>query len=188
MLYVVRHGQTAHNAGGLLLGSSDIPLDDEGRRQAAKLGCIPELAGASRVVSSPLMRALDTAAALGPPVSVDERWREIDYGSFEGVPVSAAGHLWDRWSVDLAYRPPGGESLAEVSARVRVACEELREEASDCDVVVVSHVSPIKAAVAWALGVGDEICWRTYLATASITVIGAGRAGPSLRGFNLPGG
>ncbi len=188
MLYVLRHGQTAHNAAGLLLGSSDVPLDDEGRRQADKLGRLPELAGASRVVSSPLIRALDTAGALGPSVSVDERWREIDYGSFEGVPVAAAGQLWDRWSVDLAYRPPGGESLSDVALRVRSACEELWEEASDCDVVVVSHVSPIKAAVAWALGVVDEICWRTYLATASITVIGAGRAGPSLRGFNLPGG
>ena len=185
MLYVVRHGRTAHNAGGLLLGSSDIPLDDEGRHEADRLGRVPELAGARRVVSSPMSRALDTARALGPPVSVDERWREIDYGSFEGVPVATAGQLWDRWSVDLSYRPPGGESLADVGARVRRACEDLWEEASTCDVVVVSHVSPIKAAVAWALGVGDEICWRTYLATGSITVIGAGRSGPSLRGFNL---
>ncbi len=188
MLYLVRHGRTAHNADGLLLGSSDIPLDDEGRRQASKLGSVPELAGASRVVSSPLSRAVDTASAFGVPVSVDARWREIDYGSYEGVPVSSAAHLWDSWSVDLSYRPPGGESLADVSARVRAACEELWEEASGCDVVVVSHVSPIKAAVAWALGVGDDICWRTYLATASITVIGTGRGGPSLRGFNLPGG
>lgn len=185
VLFVVRHGRTAHNAGGLLLGSSDVPLDELGVRQALALGSLPALAGARRVVSSPLSRALDTAKAIGPPVSIDERWREIDYGSFEGVPLSAAGDLWERWSVDLAHRPPGGESLADVSIRVRRACSDLWEEASTADVVVVSHVSPIKVAVAWALGVGDEICWRTHLDTASICVVGPGRNGPSLRGFNM---
>ena len=50
--------------------------------------------------------------------------------------------------------------------------------------VVVSHVSPIKAAVAWALGAGDEVVWRLYLATASITRIGWGDDGPVLHGYN----
>ena len=57
------------------------------------------------------------------------------------------------------------------------------------DVVVVSHVSPIKAAVAWALGVGDETSWRMFVDVASVTCIGPGRVGPdgptpSLRSFN----
>ena len=187
MLFVVRHGRTAHNAGGLLLGRTDSPLDDLGVRQAQALGEVPELVGASRVVSSPLSRALETAKALGPPVSVDERWREIDYGAFEGLPVGDAGELWDRWTTDLAHRPPGGESLRDVGERVRSACVELWAQARDIDVVVVSHVSPIKVAVAWALGVGDEICWRTHLDTASISVIAPGRSGATLRGFNLTG-
>jgi broad specificity phosphatase PhoE len=57
---------------------------------------------------------------------------------------------------------------------------------ADGDVVVVSHVSPIKAAAAWALGVGDEVAWRMYVAQASITRIGVGGPGglPSLRSFN----
>ncbi len=187
MLFVVRHGRTAHNAGGLLLGRTDSPLDDLGVRQAQALGGVAELAGASRVVSSPLSRALETAKALGPPVTVDERWREIDYGAFEGLPVGDAGDLWDRWATDLAHRPPGGESLRDVGERVRSACVELWAQARDVDVVVVSHVSPIKVAVAWALGVGDEICWRTHLDTASISVIAPGRSGATLRGFNLTG-
>ena len=53
--------------------------------------------------------------------------------------------------------------------------------------VVVSHVSPIKAAVAWALGVGVEVSWRMFVAPASITVLGTGAAGPSLRAFNVTG-
>jgi broad specificity phosphatase PhoE len=57
-------------------------------------------------------------------------------------------------------------------------------DARDRDVVVVTHVSPIKAAVAWALGVGDEVAWRMWVGPASITRIGVADAVPSLRSFN----
>ena len=142
----------------------------------------------SRLVSSPLGRARDTAEALGldVPVEVDERWIEVDYGEYEGRALGAVpAELWSRWRADPAFRPPGGESLAEVGVRVRGACDELFARAGegargDADVVVVSHVSPIKAAVAWALGAGDEVVWRLYLATASITRIGWGNDGPVL--------
>jgi broad specificity phosphatase PhoE len=184
VLYLVRHGRTAQNAAHLLLGRMDVPLDELGRRQAAALAGVPALRGAARVISSPLARAFDTAAVLGPPVTVDERWIEIDYGTYDGAEVSAAGDLWRGWDADLEYRPPEGESLAEMGRRVRGACEELWREASDVDVVVVSHVSPIKAAVAWALGLPDEAQWRMFLDTASVTVIGPGRRGPTLRSFN----
>ena len=184
MLYLVRHGRTAQNAARLLLGRMDVPLDELGQRQASALGEVGVLASASRVVSSPLARARDTAAFIGPPVTVDDRWTEIDYGDFDGAELGAATELWVGWDADLEYTPPGGESLADLGRRVRAACDDLWEEASVSDVVVVSHVSPIKAAVAWALGVGDEICWRTFLDTASVTVVGPGRKGPTLRSFN----
>jgi broad specificity phosphatase PhoE len=185
VLYLVRHGRTAQNAARRLLGRLDVPLDDVGRRQAAALGACPELAGATRVISSPLRRARDTAGAIGPPVTVDDRWTEIDYGIYDGAELGSAPELWAGWDADLEYTPPEGESLAGLGRRVRQACDDIWPEARDADVVVVSHVSPIKAAVAWALGVGDEICWRTFLDTASITVVGPGRAGPTLRAFNL---
>ncbi len=70
------------------------------------------------------------------------------------------------------------------AARVRQACDELWPEAVDDDIVVVTHVSPIKAAVAWALGVGDETSWRMFVDLASVSRIGVGRSGPSLRTFN----
>jgi broad specificity phosphatase PhoE len=184
VLYLVRHGRTAHNAARLLLGRLDVPLDEVGVAQAEALGRQPELARAARVVSSPLARAYDTARRLGPPVSIDPRWAEIDYGEFDGRPPEEAEELWAGWDGDLEYRPPAGESLAGVGRRVRAACDELWPEAARADVVVVSHVSPIKAALAWALGVGDEICWRTFLAPASVTVVGPGRRGPTLHRFN----
>jgi broad specificity phosphatase PhoE len=184
VLFLVRHGRTAHNADGRLLGRLDVPLDDLGRRQAAALGQVPALRGASRVISSPLTRAIDTASRLGPPVEVDARWAEIDYGDLDGVALGDAGKLFEEWERDLGYVPPGGESILDLGERVRGACESIWDEAASSDVVVVSHVSPIKAAVAWTLGVTDETCWRMYLDVASVSVIGAGRRGPSLRSYN----
>lgn len=187
MLYLVRHGRTAQNAARLLLGRMDVPLDELGQRQAAALGGVPHLSGADRVISSPLTRAFDTAASLGPPVTIDDRWVEIDYGRFDGLQVEAAAELWTGWDADLEYRPDGGESLADLGRRVRAACEDIWEEATERDLVVVSHVSPIKAAVAWALGLDDEAQWRMFLDTASITTLGPGRRGPTLRAFNETG-
>lgn len=144
------------------------------------------------VVSSPLRRALATAQGLGRgPVAVDQRWVEIDYGELEGRPLAdVPGDLWRRWRADPTYRPSGGESLAEVGERVRAACEELfgtpdagaRDQKGD--VVVVSHVSPIKAAVAWSLGVSDAAVWRLFLSTGSVTRIGFSGGTPILHSYN----
>ncbi len=192
MLVLVRHGEAAGNAAGVLLGRSDSPLTDRGRAQvAAVAGALGEI---TTVITSPLVRARHTAAALAGDlrVSVDERWIEVDYGDQEGEALrSVPAAVWQRWRTDTGYRPQGGESLAEVGRRVRSACEELfarpgegaRSDAGD--VVVVSHVSPIKAAVAWALGVDDAVVWRLYLSTASVTTIGWGADAPVLHRYNV---
>lgn len=184
MLIVVRHGRTAANASGLLLGRRlDPGLDDLGQRQAAAVAEV--LAGAARIVSSPLRRARETAEAIGPPVTVDDRWAEVDYGVLDGTPMAEVGpEVWARWRSDLDHAPQGGESIRALGARIRPACEDLVAEAADHDVVVVSHVSPVKAAVAWALGVGDGVAWRMWCAPASITRIAVGPRGPSLHGYN----
>src|SRR5207244_181247 len=170
MLYLARHGQTEANASGRLLGRLDPPLTDVGKDQAAALARV--LGDAARVVSSPLQRARETAAAIGRPVEVDERWIELDYGIWDGRPLAEVpAELWARWRTDPEFAPEGGESLAALGRRVADACQALADEAVTDDVVVVSHVSPIKAAVAWALGVGDGVAWRMFVDVASLTRI-----------------
>jgi broad specificity phosphatase PhoE len=150
------------------------------------------VAGATRLISSPLARARDTAEALGTglPIEVDDRWIEVDYGEYDGQKLGdIPAEVWQRWRSDTAFVPPGGESLASAGARVRAACEELfaapdGAARGDGLVVVVSHVSPIKAAACWSLGLGDEGAWRLYLANASATSIRWGAGGPVLAGFN----
>jgi broad specificity phosphatase PhoE len=67
---------------------------------------------------------------------------------------------------------------------VRDACDELAARAADETVVVVSHVSPIKAAVAWALGAGESSAWRMFLDVAAICRVRVGPTGPTLVAFN----
>ena len=183
MLLVVRHGQTAANAAGQLLGRADVPLTETGLWQAEALATA--IGPVDRVISSPLQRARRTAAAFGRPVEIDERWTELDYGIYDERPLGEVPReLWEGWRGDAEFTPPEGESLASVGRRVRTACDDLVPAAMDTDVVVVSHVSPIKAAVAWALDADDGIAWRTFVAVASITRIGITDRGPILRSFN----
>ncbi|HEX9258590.1 MAG TPA: histidine phosphatase family protein [Acidimicrobiales bacterium] len=183
MLILVRHGRTALNAAGRLQGRVDAELDDVGVEQARRIAAA--VSSAERVVSSPLLRARQTAEALGMRVEIDDRWIELDYGDLDGKPVAEVGaEVWAQWRVDLDYVPAGGESLAALNRRVVGACEELLPVFATIDLVVVSHVSPIKAAVAWALGAGAEVGWRSHLDQASITRIGVSGRGPILRSFN----
>jgi len=186
VLVLVRHGQSELNAAGRLAGRLDTPLTELGVAQAkAMAASLADLGEPAAVISSPLQRARDTAAAIGLPVVVDQRWVELDYGPYDGRLLGdVPAEMWARWRSDASYAPPGGESLAALGRRVREACEELLGDPDRLS-VVVSHVSPIKAAVAWALGVGDEVAWRMFLAPASITMIGHGAAGPSLYAFNV---
>ena len=185
MLIIVRHGRTEANASGLLVGSRVDPvLDDLGRRQATALAEV--LGAADRVVCSPMRRTRETAEALGLPMEVDERWIEIDYGTFDGTPLAEVPKAtWATWRADPDVKLGGGESLADVARRVRGACRDLAEESKDKDIVVVTHVSPIKAAVTWALGVDDATIWRLYCAPASVTEVGTSGPVPVLRSFNV---
>jgi probable phosphoglycerate mutase len=190
MLILIRHGESTGNADGLLLGRLDAPLTPRGLDQARSVGSV--LGGVARIVTSPLDRARQTAEALGlgVPIEVDARWIEVDYGEFDGQPLGAVpSQVWEQWRTDPEFRPPGGETLAEVGYRVRQACTELfaldgQGARGDGDVVVVSHVSPIKAATCWALGLPDQGALRLYLATASITRIAQSFGGVVLHGYN----
>jgi broad specificity phosphatase PhoE len=189
MLILVRHGETDANARGVLLGRGESSLSEAGRRQAALLATAlgarqPE----TRVLSSPLSRTMATAEILTGgvgDVEVDDRWIELDYGDLDGTPLKdVPPEVWTRWRADPDFVPAGGESLRALGKRVGDACTELLADAADRDIVVVTHVSPIKAAAAWALGVGDEVTWRLFVAPGSITRIAGRPHGAVLVSFN----
>ena len=183
MLYLVRHGRTSANASGLLQGRLDPPLDEIGRKQALAIAAL--VGPVDSVIASSLVRARETAECFGLPVEVDDRWIELAYGEYEGVPaVEVPDGVWQSWRTDGLFATEGGECFNALDARVRSACDELAERIAGEDVVVVSHVSPIKAAVAWALNSTLEIMFHCHLSQASVCRVGMGKIGPVVYTFN----
>lgn len=183
MLILVRHGRTALNAAGLLQGRIDEPLDDVGRAQAVAVA--GHVGHVDELISSPLVRAVQTAEAFGVPFQIDDRWIELSYGRFEGMSSDAmSADAWDEWRRNPRYVPEGGESLVDLDERVRSACEAIAERARDQNIAIVTHVSPIKSAVAWALGAPIDISWRSHLSQASVCRIEIRSVGPVLTAFN----
>ncbi len=154
VIYYIRHGETDWNAEGRLQGTQDIPLNDLGREQAATAGAIlAELFAREggieqslAFVASPLGRARATMELVRgtlklPPgdYAVDERLREIGYGQWEGStlaqmqardPETFARRQAQKWTVP----PPGGETYAQVQARVSDWYSQLT-----ADTVAVAH-------------------------------------------------
>lgn len=184
MLHLVRHGRTAANAGSRLQGRLDLPLDDVGRSQAAALTSL--VPAPARLVVSPLIRAHQTAEVFGAVPEVDHRWLEMDYGVLDGMPLAdVPSDVWAAWRADPHFAPEGGESLADLASRVFAACDDLLADAAEHDVVVVTHATPIKVAMAWALGVDPAITWRSFVDQASVTRVTVRDGRPVLAGFNL---
>ena len=112
-------------------------------------------AGAGR--DEPVAAGATDGGALASDVAVDDRWIELDYGPYRRP---AAWRHPDERVGAMAGRTPrsprrASSHFGDLGARVRAACDELSTVARSAAVVVVTHVSPIKAALAWALGVGD---------------------------------
>lgn len=151
LLYLVRHGETDWNRARRIQGSTDIPLNDTGREQAATTGRLLARRRWDAIYSSPLSRAAETASiiagevGLEPPVLIDELV-ERNYGEAEGL---ADPELARRFPGDTPV--PGRETREEVAARVLPALVELAERHPDEAIVVVAHGGVIRS----VLGVID---------------------------------
>jgi probable phosphoglycerate mutase len=191
VIILVRHGQTTTNEQGLLVGRSDPHLTELGQRQARALA--PWLAGVEQLWVSPLTRARDTAsiALPGHEQVVKESFIEVDYGDLDGTSLSEITAEHWRTFHEHEHAFGGGESLADVDKRVHADLDSLLDDDSSLlhsptsHLAIVSHVSPIKSAVTWALGVPGSTSWRMRLENGSMTVIGARGGAPQLIRYNV---
>lgn len=177
-LILLRHGQTEASVGRLYTGHGDPVLTETGRAQAAAAAA--DLAGVNIdvVVTSPLARARETAAAVADPrgldVAVADELIETDFGEWEGLSFSEARErdpeLHSRWLSDPSVPAPGGESFDDVLMRVARARDELLADHAGRTVLVVSHVTPIKTILRIALGGRPEVLYRMHLDLASVSI------------------
>ena len=191
MIILVRHGRTQLNATHCLQGRVDAELDEVGENQATAVGAyLAQRDKPAKIISSPLRRAQQTAHRIATHFSIDDvvtddRWIEIDYGVYDGLPLGEVPReVWNRWRTEPEFTPEGGESFAALHRRVHAACEELAANDVDGDVIIVSHVSPMKSASAWALGADPAVSHRSRLDQAAICRIDVGGANPVLVTFN----
>jgi len=127
ILYLVRHGETDHNRNSLALGRADVPLNDRGTSQAARLGHALATEPISAIYSSPLVRAIRTAEAVathrGLKVQVRPSLVEMDIGEADGLTFPEVRErfpgLLETWvTADGPQQPmPGGERLVDVQKR-----------------------------------------------------------------------
>ena len=177
-LVLVRHGATEHSAEGRFSGRNALPLDEVGQRQAAALAT-RRYGDVAAVVSSPLLRARQTAEAiatpLGLPVQTIDDLVETDFGSWEGLTFAEAGAAdpdrMPEWLASPDVAPPGGESFTAVGRRVRRAREAVIAAHPEAVVVMVTHVTPIKLLVRFALEAPPAAMYRLHLDTASVSIV-----------------
>lgn len=178
-MLLLRHGQTELSVERRYSGRGNPALTELGRQQAAAAAAyLAQRGGVSAVISSPLQRAYDTAAAaakgLGLDVTVDDDLIETDFGGWEGLTFAEASaadpELHGRWLRDTSVDPPGGESFDTVHTRIRRARTRIISEHAGSTVLVVSHVTPIKTMLRMALDAGPGILYRLHLDLASLSI------------------
>jgi probable phosphoglycerate mutase len=169
-IYTARHGETAWTISGQHTGRSDIPLTPRGERNAQQLGRRLEAIAFQHVLTSPLQRARRTCelAGFGNRGEVDFDLVEVDYGRYEGrwtADIHAEAPGWDLFRDGC----PGGESVAEFSARADRVIERLRRQGN---VLLFTHMHFLRCLAArWICLPGAE-GRRFLLTTASLSVLG----------------
>lgn len=142
-IYSTRHGQTSYNKQEIIMGTTDIDLDSTGEQQAEALAeRIAELGTIDIIIASPMKRAQRTARAVaercGLEIVTDERLREWDYGYYEGKSRFIEGFAENKTEFGVRMGK-SGESLMQLAHRVYSALDDIIENYSGKNVLVVSH-------------------------------------------------
>ncbi|MFF4882533.1 histidine phosphatase family protein [Streptomyces nigra] len=187
-MLLTRHGQTSWSLAGKHTGRTDIPLLEEGRRGAKLLGerlhraPFDGLADVE-VRTSPLSRARETCdlAGFGERARNWDTLMEWDYGDYEGMTPAEIQAVRPGW---LIWRDgvPGGESLAEVTARADEVVAWARE--ADRDVLVFAHGHVLRSIGARWLGLPLDFGSRLRLNPTALSVLGWAYGEPAIESWN----
>jgi broad specificity phosphatase PhoE len=180
---LVRHGETEWSRSGQHTGRTDIPLTERGREQGVAVGAGLRGRQFALVLTSPLERAAETCRLAGY-AEVAERRDELmewDYGAYEGrktIDIREQRPGWTLWRDGV----PGGETAADVGARVDRVIAELRALTGDALVFAHGHVLRVLA-VRW-IGLEPTAGQLLALDPATLSVLGYERETPVLRSWN----
>jgi probable phosphoglycerate mutase len=188
-LYLLRHGQTAMSRADVLCGRRlDPELTSDGLAMAEAFAAAYRDAQWTAIYSSPLVRAITTAAplakAVGLTVEIRDGLAEIDYGDWDGLTADVVAKKWhdeyERWAADPAWNPPnGGETAIALAQRMAHVIEEITDGHMDGNVLVVSHKASIRVLLCALLGVDvGRFRYRFGCPVGSVSIVEFGAHGP----------
>jgi len=184
-LLVIRHGETEWSRLGRHTGSTDIPLNAQGRQEARDAARTLDGWNIARAYTSPLERARETAELVEPAcgVVVDRDLVEWDYGVYEGrttLEIREAEPAWSVWTQPMK----GGESIDDVGARVDRFLARVASEAETGNAAVFAHGHVLAILIARWCGLAPIEGRRFPLATATVTLLGWHREDQVIRALN----
>ena len=184
-IYLIRHGETEWAKSGRHTGRTDIPLTDAGREQAGFLLPIFDEVKFTRILSSPLQRALETAklAGLGPRVELDKELMEWAYGDYEGLTTKEIRDRVPDWSV-WTHPCPNGETIDQISLRADRVVATLRS--IDGNVAIFSHGHFLRVLVSRWVGLPANHGSRFLLGTSTLSIFGYENELPVIKTWNGP--
>ena len=191
----LRHGQAKNNTDRILAGRTPgVPLTDTGIKQAEQTGKLLEDMNISAIYSSPIQRAKHTAEIVGEhnsiDVIIDDRLIELDMGKFTGVPYdeifASHGNVFMKFYNDeLEIAHNGVETFADVKKRVLGIVDHVIEKHPDENVVLVTHMDPIKAMLSTIVDLSPTNLFELIIANASLTIFKEKDRKFSLSGINV---
>ena len=191
----LRHGQAKNNTERILAGRTEgIPLTEIGIKQAEHTGELLEHMNISTIYSSPIQRAKHTAEIVAKHnslnVTVDERLIELDMGKFTGIPYdeifTSHGNVFMKfYNGELEIAHNGVETFAEVKKRVLGIVDHVIEKHPDENVVLVTHMDPIKAMLSTVVDLSPINLFELIIANASLNIFREKERKFSLSGLNV---
>ena len=191
----LRHGQAKNNTERILAGRTEgVPLTDVGIRQAEHTAELLEHMNISAIYSSPIQRAKHTAEIAGQhnsiDVTIDDRLIELDMGKFTGMPYDAIfnshGNVFMKfYNGELEIAHNGVETFSQVKNRVLGLVNEIIENHSDENVVLVTHMDPIKAMLSTIVDLSPTNLFELIIANASLNIFREKDKKFSISGLNV---
>ena len=191
----LRHGQAKNNTDRILAGRTEgIPLTETGIKQAEHTAELLKHMNISAVYSSPIQRAKHTAEIVGKhnfiDVKIDERLIELDMGKFTGMPYdeifNSHGNVFMKfYNGELEIAHNGVETFSDVKKRVLSIVDHITENHPDENVVLVTHMDPIKAMLSTIVDLSATNLFELIIANASLNIFREKEQKFSLSGLNV---
>ena len=191
----LRHGQAKNNTERILAGRTEgVPLTETGIKQAEHTSELLKHMNISTIYSSPIERAIHTAEIVGKhnslDVVTDERLIELDMGKFTGMPYdeifNSHGNVFMKfYNGELEIAHNGVETFADVKKRINDIVDHVIEKHPDENVVLVTHMDPIKAMLSTIVDLSPTNLYELIIANASLNIFSERDRKISLSGLNV---